>query len=140
MEGCEISARRGEIARQNIRIFDYRKFAELLRDRIRDRAHGVCAEAGIEMALLHKSRNGKSIPISSLFTDYDRHRHTMIGHSVESRPTDPCLGFLLWQRACFHDFVDDALVASHGQFDMDAQVVARFSPPRDMPLLCNGLF
>jgi hypothetical protein len=40
---------------QSIRIFDYPKFAEPLRDRIRDRAHEVCAEAGIEIEHVSKS-------------------------------------------------------------------------------------
>ena len=40
---------------QNIRIFDYPKFVEPLRDRIRDRAHKVCAEAGIEIEHVSKS-------------------------------------------------------------------------------------
>ena len=40
---------------QNIRIFDYPKFAEPLRDRIRDRAHEVCAAAGIEIEHVSKS-------------------------------------------------------------------------------------
>jgi hypothetical protein len=40
---------------QNIRIFDYPKFAEPLRDRIRDRAHEVCAEVGIEIEHVSKS-------------------------------------------------------------------------------------
>ena len=39
---------------QNIRIFDYPKFAEPLRNRIRDRAHEVCVEAGIQIE--HVSR------------------------------------------------------------------------------------
>ena len=40
---------------QGIRIFDYTKFAEPLRDRIRDRAHQVCREAGIEIEHVSKS-------------------------------------------------------------------------------------
>ena len=39
---------------KNIRIFDYPKFAEPLRNRIRDRAHEVCVEAGIQIE--HVSR------------------------------------------------------------------------------------
>ena len=40
---------------QGIRIFDYAKFAEPLRDRIRDRAQQVCREAGIEIEHVSKS-------------------------------------------------------------------------------------
>ena len=40
---------------QNIRIFDYPKFAEPLRDRIRNRAHEVCAQTGIEIEHVNKS-------------------------------------------------------------------------------------
>ena len=40
---------------KNIRIFDYPKFAEPLRKRIRDRAHEVRAEAGIQIE--HVSRS-----------------------------------------------------------------------------------
>lgn len=40
---------------QNIRIFDYPKFAEPLLDRIRDRAHEVSAAAGIEIEHVSKS-------------------------------------------------------------------------------------
>lgn len=40
---------------QKIRIFDYPKFAEPLRDRIREVAHQVCADAGIEIEHVSKS-------------------------------------------------------------------------------------
>ena len=40
---------------QSIRIFDYAKFAEPLRDRIRERAHQVCADAGVEIEHVRKS-------------------------------------------------------------------------------------
>lgn len=40
---------------QGVRIFDYPKFAEPLRDRIRERAHQACAEAGIEIEHVSKS-------------------------------------------------------------------------------------
>jgi len=40
---------------QGVRIFDYPKFAEPLRDRIRARAHEVCSEAGIEIEHVSKS-------------------------------------------------------------------------------------
>ena len=62
-----------------------------------------------------------------------------MGHSVESRRTDPGLSFLLRQRARFHGVTDDSLVTLHGQLNMAAQVVARFSLPRDAPLVGNGL-
>jgi hypothetical protein len=40
---------------KDIRIFDYPKFAEPLRNRIRDRGHEVCVEAGIQIE--HVSRS-----------------------------------------------------------------------------------
>ena len=40
---------------QGVRIFDYPRFAEPLRERIRARAHEVCAEAGIEIEHVGKS-------------------------------------------------------------------------------------
>ena len=40
---------------QGVRIFDYPRFAEPLRERIRTRAHEVCSEAGIEIE--HVSKN-----------------------------------------------------------------------------------
>lgn len=40
---------------KSIRIFDYAKFAEPLRNRIRERAHEACAEAGIEIEHVSKS-------------------------------------------------------------------------------------
>ena len=40
---------------QGIRIFDYPKFAEPLRERIRDCAHQVCTEAGIQIEHVSKS-------------------------------------------------------------------------------------
>lgn len=40
---------------QKIRIFSYPKFAEPLRDRIREVAHQVCADAGIEIEHVSKS-------------------------------------------------------------------------------------
>ncbi len=39
---------------QSIRIFDYAKFAEPLRDRIRERAHQVCADVGVEIEHVRK--------------------------------------------------------------------------------------
>lgn len=38
-----------------IRIFDYPRFAEPLRERIRERAHEICAAAGIEIEHMSKS-------------------------------------------------------------------------------------
>ena len=38
-----------------IRIFDYARFAEPLRDRIRERAQEVCAAAGVEIEYVNKS-------------------------------------------------------------------------------------
>jgi hypothetical protein len=43
------------LRQQGIRIFDYPRFAEPLRDRIRERAHQACAEAGIEIEHVSKS-------------------------------------------------------------------------------------
>jgi len=40
---------------QGIRIFDYAKFAEPLRERIRERAQDVCAAAGIQIEHVNKS-------------------------------------------------------------------------------------
>ena len=62
-----------------------------------------------------------------------------MGHSVESRRTDPCLSSLLRQRAYFHDAAENAFVALHGQLDIATQVVPRFSLPSNAPLLSNGL-
>ena len=40
---------------QGIRIFDYPRFAEPLRERIRERAQEVCAAAGVEIEHVSKS-------------------------------------------------------------------------------------
>lgn len=40
---------------RGIRIFDYPRFAEPLRDRIRERAHQVCEVAGIQIEHVNKS-------------------------------------------------------------------------------------
>ena len=71
-------------------------------------------------AVLNKSKMGKSHPISRVFLYFDGYRHAQMGHSVESRRTDPCLGFLLRQGARFHDVADNALVALHDQLNMAA--------------------
>jgi hypothetical protein len=52
---CYAQGMTGFLYQQGIRIFDYPKFAEPLRDRVRDRAHEVCAEAGIEIEHVSKS-------------------------------------------------------------------------------------
>jgi hypothetical protein len=40
---------------KGMRIFDYARFAEALRERIRERAQALCAEAGIEIEHIAKS-------------------------------------------------------------------------------------
>ncbi|GHU26460.1 hypothetical protein AGMMS50256_03730 [Betaproteobacteria bacterium] len=43
------------LCQQRIRIFDYPHFAEPLHDRIRERAHQACTDAGIEIEHVSKS-------------------------------------------------------------------------------------
>ena len=49
---------------KGIRIFDYPRFAEPLRDRIRERAHEVCAAAGVQIEHVNKSRIRKEDLVS----------------------------------------------------------------------------
>ena len=62
-----------------------------------------------------------------------------MGHSVQCRHTDPCLGFLLWQRSGLHGVTENALVALHGKLSIVAQVVAGDLLPGEAALLCNDL-
>ncbi len=57
---------------QDIRIFDYPKFAEPLRDRIRDRAHDVCAEAGMEIEHVRKSHIRKEELVARAGSEWRR--------------------------------------------------------------------
>ena len=49
---------------KGIRIFDYPRFAEPLRDRIRERAHEVCAAAGVQIEHVNKSHIRKEDLVS----------------------------------------------------------------------------
>ena len=62
-------------------------------------------------ALLNKEKFEQSVPGFATFLDFHGHRHTEMGHSVQCGHTDPCLGFLLRQRARLHGVAENALVA-----------------------------
>jgi hypothetical protein len=51
---CYAAGMTSFLASRGIRIFDYARFAEPLRERIRTRAQEVCAEAGIEVEHINK--------------------------------------------------------------------------------------
>jgi hypothetical protein len=90
-------------------------------------------------ALLNKSKFGRSSPFLAFSLDFDRHRPTQIGHSVEGGRTDPCFCFLLRQRTRFHGVAEKALITLHGKLNIASQVVTRFSLPRYATLFSNGL-
>ena len=62
-----------------------------------------------------------------------------MGHSVQCRHTDPCLGFLLRQRSRLHGAAENALVALHRKLGIVTQVVALALLPGEAALLCNDL-
>ena len=62
-----------------------------------------------------------------------------MGHSVQCRHTDPCLGFLLWQRSRLHGVAENALVALHRKLGIVAQVVVGDALPGEAALFCNDL-
>lgn len=51
-----------------IRVFDYPRFAEPLRDRIRERAQAVCATAGIEIKPVSESHIHKEELVAKVLT------------------------------------------------------------------------
>jgi hypothetical protein len=52
-----------------IRVFDYPRFAEPLRERIRERAHEVCAAAGIEIEHVSKSHIRKEALVARVLAE-----------------------------------------------------------------------
>jgi hypothetical protein len=50
----------------DIRIFDYPRFAEPLRDRIRERAQEVCAAAGVEIEHVRTSQIRKEALVANV--------------------------------------------------------------------------
>ncbi|MFZ4536458.1 hypothetical protein [Propionivibrio sp.] len=82
----------------------------------------------------------KVSPFLVIFLDFDGHRHAQIGHSVEHRRIDPCLGLLLRQRSRFHEITENEPVPLYSQLYMTAQVAARFALPGDTSILCNEWF
>ena len=62
-----------------------------------------------------------------------------MGHSVQCRHTDPCLGFLLRQRSRLHGVAENAFVALHRKLGIVAQVVAGDPLPGEAALLSDDL-
>ena len=74
--------------RQHIRIFDSPKFAEPLRDRIRERSHPVCIEAGIEIEHVRKSHLRKEERVAHvLATRGDAPGLVQVISAMEACPT-----------------------------------------------------
>ena len=90
-------------------------------------------------ALLNKSKFGRSTSFLASALDFDRHRHTQACHYVECRRTDPCFGFLLRQRTCFHGVAEKAFITLHGKLNIASKVITYFSLPRYAALVSKGL-
>lgn len=77
---------------RGIRIFDYARFAEPLRDRIRARAQEVCAEAGIEIEHLAKSHIRKEEVVAKVLAR--RGEHPGLVHVISAM--EACNSYKPW--------------------------------------------
>jgi hypothetical protein len=77
---------------QGIRVFDYARFAEPLRDRIRARAEEACAEAGIEIQYINKPRIRKEDLVAKVLAR--RGDHPGLVHVISA--TEACDSYRPW--------------------------------------------
>lgn len=75
-----------------IRIFDYARFAEPLRDRIRARAQEVCAEAGLEIEHLNKPHIRKEDVVAKVLER--RGEHPGLVHMISAM--EACESYRPW--------------------------------------------
>lgn len=77
---------------RKIRIFDYARFAEPLRDRIRTRAQEVCAEAGIEIEHINKPHIRKEEVVAKVLAH--RGDHAGLVHVISAM--ESCGSYKPW--------------------------------------------
>ena len=77
---------------KGIRIFDYARFAEPLRDRIRSRAQEVCTEAGIEIEYIAKSHIRKEEVVAKVLAR--RGEHPGLVHVISAM--EACNSYKPW--------------------------------------------
>jgi hypothetical protein len=77
---------------RGIRVFDYARFAEPLRDRIRARAQEVCAEAGIEIEYIAKSHIRKEEVVAKVLAR--RGEHPGLVHVISAM--EACNSYKPW--------------------------------------------
>lgn len=77
---------------RKIRIFDYARFAEPLRERIRSRAQEVCAEAGIEIEHINKPHIRKEEVVAKVLTR--RGDHPGLVHVISAM--EACNSYKPW--------------------------------------------
>ncbi|GHU06076.1 hypothetical protein FACS1894158_11340 [Betaproteobacteria bacterium] len=127
---------------QRIRIFDYPRFAEPLRDRIRERARQACADAGMEIEHISKSHIRKEERVARVLTK--RGDAPGLVHVISAM--EACPTYVPWhdkrtgktylkatQGKCLHYyfyFIDDEL----GLCYLRVPTWAPFS----LPFYCNG--
>lgn len=89
---CHAGAMAGELRRCGIRIFDYTKFTQPLRDEIRACAERVCAEAGLEIDLIRKKDFRKEERVKEIVAA--RGAHPGLVHVFSAM--EPCDSFQPW--------------------------------------------
>lgn len=77
---------------RKIRVFDYARFAEPLRDRIRARAQEVCAEAGIEIEHINKPHIRKEAVVAKVLAR--RGDHAGLVHVISAM--EACHSYKPW--------------------------------------------
>jgi len=77
---------------RKIRVFDYARFAEPLRDRIRARAQEVCAEAGIEIEHINKPHIRKEGVVAKVLSR--RGDHAGLVHVISAM--EACHSYKPW--------------------------------------------
>lgn len=77
---------------QGIRVFDYARFAEPLRERIRERAQEACAEAGVEIQYINKPHMRKEDVVAKVLAR--RGDHPGLVHVISA--SEACESYRPW--------------------------------------------
>src|SRR6478736_2423874 len=93
---CYAAGMTGYLNAKGIRIFDYPEFAKTLRDRVRDRAASLAAEAGVTIEHISKPHVRKEDVVARvqrpLSSDAHRiRRHCQTGHAEALKMPRPSL-------------------------------------------------
>src|SRR5436309_3402294 len=70
---CHSAGMSAHLRAQNIRIFDYPRFAEPLRDKIRQNAERVAQENGLEIEFIRKSNLRKEARVQQILAERGEH-------------------------------------------------------------------